>query len=247
MTQNISTYYQTPRYHTPLLTAFCTIRITLEERATRLRTKCLPEMVLRRILNSAAVEQPKICVQFVVCSNTTGQRMTISTNFLSEIHWKDVTQWMVVEQYWQWMGSCNGNVRCLRLVAAWFRSQPGQWTDHPSVHRSIYLSIYLWFYNPFVGPWLLFQFLNPIDSRTPWTGDQPITRLLPTHRTTHTQRSTHTDIHTLSGIRTHNPSIRASEDTSCLRLHGHCDRQGIGLSWFKFSVVFLSPSMQMLV
>jgi hypothetical protein len=28
----------------------------------------------------------------------------------------------------------------------------------------IYLSIYLWLYSPFVGPWPLFQFLNPIHS-----------------------------------------------------------------------------------
>jgi hypothetical protein len=33
--------------------------------------------------------------------------------------------------------------------------------------------------------WLLplFQFLNPIH-RTPWTGDQPVAKPLPTHRTT---------------------------------------------------------------
>jgi hypothetical protein len=33
-----------------------------------------------------------------------------------------------------------------------------------------------------------------------------------------------TDIHASSGIRTHDPSVRASEDSSCLRPHGHCDR-----------------------
>jgi hypothetical protein len=33
----------------------------------------------------------------------------------------------------------------------------------------------------------LFQILNPIHSRTPWTGDQPVARALPTHRTTQTQ------------------------------------------------------------
>jgi hypothetical protein len=33
----------------------------------------------------------------------------------------------------------------------------------------------------------------------------------------------HTDIHALSGIRTHDPSFRASEDISCLRPRGHCD------------------------
>jgi hypothetical protein len=54
-------------------------------------------------------------------------------------------------------------------------------------------------------------------------GDQPIARPLPTHRTTQTQNKRNTDIHALSGIRTHNLSIRVSEDSSCLRPRGHCD------------------------
>jgi hypothetical protein len=32
------------------------------------------------------------------------------------------------------------------------------------------------------------------------------------------------NIHALSGIRTHDPSVRASENISCLRPRGHCDR-----------------------
>jgi hypothetical protein len=35
----------------------------------------------------------------------------------------------------------------------------------------------------------------------------------------------HTDIHASSGIRTHDPSVRAGEDGLCLRSRGHCDRQ----------------------
>jgi hypothetical protein len=35
----------------------------------------------------------------------------------------------------------------------------------------------------------------------------------------------HTNIHALSGMRTHDPSVRASEDISCFRPRGHCDRQ----------------------
>jgi hypothetical protein len=34
----------------------------------------------------------------------------------------------------------------------------------------------------------------------------------------------HTDIHALSWIRTHDPSVRASEDDSWPRPRGHCDR-----------------------
>jgi hypothetical protein len=42
----------------------------------------------------------------------------------------------------------------------------------------IYLSMAL---QPFVGPWSLFQFFNLyIAGRTPWTGDQPVARPLPT-------------------------------------------------------------------
>jgi hypothetical protein len=48
----------------------------------------------------------------------------------------------------------------------------------------------------FVGPWPVFQFLNPIDTvgKTPWTGEQPVARPLHAHRTTQTQNK-HTDIH----------------------------------------------------
>jgi hypothetical protein len=35
---------------------------------------------------------------------------------------------------------------------------------------------------------------------------------------------THTDIHASSGIPTHDPSVRAGEDGSCIRQRGHCDR-----------------------
>jgi hypothetical protein len=41
---------------------------------------------------------------------------------------------------------------------------------------------------PFVGSWPLVQFLNlKTVGTTPWTGDQPITRPLPTHSTKQTQ------------------------------------------------------------
>jgi hypothetical protein len=75
---------------------------------------------------------------------------------------------------------------------------------------------------PFVGLWPLFFFSFLIVytmGRTPWTGDQPVARPLPTHRI----NVHNTDTHALSGIRTHDSSVPASEDTSCLRLRGHCD------------------------
>jgi hypothetical protein len=56
----------------------------------------------------------------------------------------------------------------------------------------------------------LFQFLELYAvGSTPWTGDQPVARPLPTRRTTQTEQ-THTDIHVSSRIRTHDPSVRAT-------------------------------------
>jgi hypothetical protein len=85
--------------------------------------------------------------------------------------------------------------------------------DLPVFHSSVALY-------PFVGPWPLLQFRNLFyaEGRTPWTSDQPVARPLPT------QDNTYTDIHALSGIRTHDPSVRESEDSSFLRPLGHCDR-----------------------
>jgi hypothetical protein len=49
------------------------------------------------------------------------------------------------------------------------------------------LSIYLWLYSP-CGLWPLFHNLDLYTvGRTPWTGDQPVTRPQPTHRTPQTQ------------------------------------------------------------
>jgi hypothetical protein len=50
--------------------------------------------------------------------------------------------------------------------------------------------------------------------RTPWTGDQFVARPLPLHKHRKTHTHTHTlNIHALSGIRTHGPGFRASEDS----------------------------------
>jgi hypothetical protein len=40
----------------------------------------------------------------------------------------------------------------------------------------------------------------------------------------HQYRLNGDNIHTLSGIRTHDPSVRAGEHISCLRPRGHCNR-----------------------
>jgi hypothetical protein len=60
-------------------------------------------------------------------------------------------------------------------------------------------------------------------SRTPWPGDRQVAEQ-------HKLRIKHIDIHASSGIRTHDPSVRAGEDCSCLRPRGHYDRQFYWLS-----------------
>jgi hypothetical protein len=58
-------------------------------------------------------------------------------------------------------------------------------------------------------------------------GDQLVSRPLPKHRTTQAQNKgiQTPNIHALCRIRTHDPSFRASEDSSCLRPRGYHDRQ----------------------
>jgi hypothetical protein len=73
----------------------------------------------------------------------------------------------------------------------------------------------------FVGPWPLFQFLSPIHSRLDSLDGGSDRR----KAATYTQNNTNTDIHALGGTRTHDSSVRTSEDISCLRRRGHCDRR----------------------
>jgi hypothetical protein len=65
-------------------------------------------------------------------------------------------------------------------------SRPGHFTpggEWMGTRAGLYV-IHLWLYSP-CGT---FQFLNPYTvCRTPWTGDQPVARPLPTHRTTQKQ------------------------------------------------------------
>jgi hypothetical protein len=56
--------------------------------------------------------------------------------------------------------------------------------------------------------------------RTPWAGDQLASRPLPTQDNTNTD-VTLTYVRVSSGIPTHDPSTRASENISCRRPRGH--------------------------
>jgi hypothetical protein len=66
------------------------------------------------------------------------------------------------------------------------------------------LLLLLYLYSPLLGFGGFFSFLFLYTvSRTPWTGDQPVARPLPTHRI----NAHNTNIHALSGIRTHDPNV----------------------------------------
>jgi hypothetical protein len=68
------------------------------------------------------------------------------------------------------------------------------------------------------------------DGSIPWTADQLVARPLPKQRTT----QTHTpNIHAFSGIRTHDPCFRVSEDSACIRSLGYRDRQCIRIIYQK--------------
>jgi hypothetical protein len=81
---------------------------------------------------------------------------------------------------------------------------------------------------------LRFRFTSIIRSRTvgrtPLTGDQLVTRpSLHVHKEKPSHNTT-LNLHGLSGIRTHSPGVRTSEDSSCLRSLGYRDRLSILLS-----------------
>jgi hypothetical protein len=81
------------------------------------------------------------------------------------------------------------------------------------------------------------QFLNSKTvGRNPWTGDQPVARPLPTQDNANRINA---NIHALNGIRTHDPSVRASEDSSCLRPRSHCDRHMFISMSIKFTIEIL--------
>jgi hypothetical protein len=85
--------------------------------------------------------------------------------------------------------------------------------------------VHQWLYSPLLSPGLFFSFVI-IFTQTVGLLGRVIS--LSQGRYLYTQHkhriNAHTDIHTLSGIRTLEPSVRASEDCSCLTSHCPCDR-----------------------
>jgi hypothetical protein len=75
----------------------------------------------------------------------------------------------------------------------------------------------------FVDLGRFFSFNLYTVGRTPWMGDQPVAKSLLTHRATQKWKKCTQDIHDSSGICTHDLSVRAGEDDSCLRPRYHYD------------------------
>jgi hypothetical protein len=62
--------------------------------------------------------------------------------------------------------------------------------------------------------------------RTTWTEDQPFARSLPIYRRPQTQNKRTLFLHScLEWDSNLDPSVGASEGSSCLRLRGHCERR----------------------
>jgi hypothetical protein len=76
------------------------------------------------------------------------------------------------------------------------------------------------------GPWPLIQFRNHFSQMVGLLGRviSPLQgHCLNTGQHKHRINTYTPNIHALSGIRTHDTSVGASEDSSCLRPRGHCD------------------------
>jgi hypothetical protein len=89
-----------------------------------------------------------------------------------------------------------------------------------------YSFIHQWLYSPLLGPDLFFSFVIFFTQTIGLLG-RVISPSQGRYRHTWQQKhkiNAHTHIHALSGIRTYDPSVRASEDSSYLRPRGHCDR-----------------------
>jgi hypothetical protein len=83
------------------------------------------------------------------------------------------------------------------------------------------LLLLLWLYSPLLGLGLSFSFLILYPIGLLGLG---ISRYLHTGYHKHRINAHNTHIHASRGIRTQDPSVRASEYSSCLRPRGHCDR-----------------------
>jgi hypothetical protein len=112
-----------------------------------------------------------------LCQHSRISRQT----FLTPSAWRGR---LVMHKEWKYNTSYQQLHFLLRLNSLTFNCSRHVYLNLTCTVYCIFFS--LWLCRPF-GPWPLFQFLNLYRvCRTPWTGDQPITRPLPTHRATKT-------------------------------------------------------------
>jgi hypothetical protein len=103
---------------------------------------------------------------------------------------------------------------CTILVAIRVFSEEEDWV---SVGVAIRSFIHQWLYSPLLGPGLFFSFVISFTQTVGFLGpgfSPSQGRYLHTGQHKHGINA-HTDIHALNGIRTHDPSVRGSEDSSC--------------------------------
>jgi hypothetical protein len=104
----------------------------------------------------------------------------------------------------------------------------GEFIAYPRDHQLLHTSRYIYYYGSTALFWALTAF------SVSWSCKQSVGFLgrgispsqgLYLHTEQHKHRvNAHNTDYALSGIRTHDPSVRASEDSSYLRPRGHCDR-----------------------
>jgi hypothetical protein len=100
------------------------------------------------------------------------------------------------------------------------------WSDSWSVQYRTFVMIirsviHQWLYSPLLGPGLFFSFVIFFTETVGLLGRV----ISPSQgRYLHKHGINAPRHYALSGIRAHGPSVRAGEDSSCLRPRGHCDR-----------------------
>jgi hypothetical protein len=105
----------------------------------------------------------------------------------------------------------------------------------PEEFKRFHSFIHQRLYSPLLGPALFFSFVIFFTQSVRLVGRE-ISRL---KAATYTQDNTNTDIHALSGIRTHDPSVRAREDSSCLRPRAATVIGSKGSICIKFPIKFV--------
>jgi hypothetical protein len=106
---------------------------------------------------------------------------------------------------------CSYNIGCYD----WYLST---WNTAPSTQTNYGCTALCWISAAFSVPWSYTQSVGLLRR-----GSARRKAATYTQNNTNTEYK-HTGIHALIEIRIHDPSFRANEDGSCLRLRGHCDR-----------------------